>query len=141
MKFALLALLAGAAYGQALQGEGLVTVLRSGGFVIVMRHTSSPREVPSKQAANADNRRNDDIGFGCGCGLNDRATSPRKFRPLRARTTQFGQAALKTSKIARSGDCGHARAEFYDLRGQPFRVLSGHECINLVKSSIVPDDI
>src|SRR5579862_6454271 len=55
MKFALLALLAGAAYGQTLQGDALVTALRSGGFVIVMRHTSSPREMPSKQTANADN--------------------------------------------------------------------------------------
>ena len=29
--------------------------LRQGGYVIVMRHTSSPREVPDKTAANPDN--------------------------------------------------------------------------------------
>jgi phosphohistidine phosphatase SixA len=40
---------------QPLRGEALVKALRQGGYVIVMRHTSSPREAPTKQAANADN--------------------------------------------------------------------------------------
>ena len=48
-------LLAGVVHAQALQGDGLVKALRQGGYVIVMRHTSSPREVPDKKAANADN--------------------------------------------------------------------------------------
>jgi len=48
-------LLAGAANAQQLQGEALVKTLRQGGYVIVMRHTSSPREVPDKAAANPDN--------------------------------------------------------------------------------------
>jgi phosphohistidine phosphatase SixA len=48
-------LLAGYAPAQPLHGEALVKALRQGGYVIVMRHTSSPREAPSKQAANADN--------------------------------------------------------------------------------------
>jgi phosphohistidine phosphatase SixA len=43
------------ASAQTLTGEALVKALRRGGHVIVMRHASSPREVPSKQAANADN--------------------------------------------------------------------------------------
>jgi len=38
---------------QQLQGEALVKALRQGGYVIVMRHASSPREVPDKAAANA----------------------------------------------------------------------------------------
>jgi phosphohistidine phosphatase SixA len=50
-------LLAGAAPAQTLSGEALVTALQRGGYVIVMRHTSSPREAPDKQAANADNVR------------------------------------------------------------------------------------
>ncbi len=48
-------LLAGAAHAQTLQGDGLVKALQKGGYVIVMRHTSSPREVPDKKAANPDN--------------------------------------------------------------------------------------
>ena len=48
-------LLAGTAHAQALHGEALVKALRQGGYVIVMRHTSSPREAPDKKAANSDN--------------------------------------------------------------------------------------
>jgi phosphohistidine phosphatase SixA len=44
-----------AAHAQALHGEALVKALRQGGYVIVMRHTSSPREVPDKKTANPDN--------------------------------------------------------------------------------------
>ena len=40
---------------QQLQGQELVKALRQGGYVIVMRHASSPREVPDKAAANPDN--------------------------------------------------------------------------------------
>jgi len=40
---------------QHLQGEALVKALQQGGYVIVMRHASSPREVPDKQSANPDN--------------------------------------------------------------------------------------
>ena len=48
-------LLATAAHAQSLTGEALVKALRQGGCVIVMRHASSPREVPDKQTANPDN--------------------------------------------------------------------------------------
>jgi phosphohistidine phosphatase SixA len=44
-----------AASAQMLAGEALVKALRQGGYVIVMRHASSPREAPDKQTANADN--------------------------------------------------------------------------------------
>jgi phosphohistidine phosphatase SixA len=40
---------------QALHGDALVAALRQGGYVIVMRHTSSPRDVPDKKTANPDN--------------------------------------------------------------------------------------
>jgi len=40
---------------QPLSGATLMTALRSGGYVIVMRHASSPRETPDKQTANPDN--------------------------------------------------------------------------------------
>jgi phosphohistidine phosphatase SixA len=48
-------LLVGTAFSQSLSGPALVKALRQGGYVIVMRHTSSPRETPDKQKANADN--------------------------------------------------------------------------------------
>jgi hypothetical protein len=42
-------------YGQALSGKALIRALQQGGYVIVMRHASSPREAPSPQNADADN--------------------------------------------------------------------------------------
>jgi len=45
----------GAAHAQFLHGGALVQALRQGGYVIVMRHASSPSEAPGKQTANADN--------------------------------------------------------------------------------------
>jgi phosphohistidine phosphatase SixA len=48
-------LLTAAAHAQTLQGHALVEALQKGGYVILMRHTSSPREVPDKKAANPDN--------------------------------------------------------------------------------------
>jgi phosphohistidine phosphatase SixA len=65
LSFALL--YAAAAYAQSAQpatraggtvmlsGDALVNALRHGGYVIVMRHASSPREVPDKEHANPDN--------------------------------------------------------------------------------------
>ncbi len=46
---------AGTGLAQSLSGELLVKALQKGGYIIVMRHTSSPRDVPDKQAANPDN--------------------------------------------------------------------------------------
>ena len=48
-------LAAGVAHAQALKGDALVKALRQGGYVIVMRHASSPREVPDNKTANPDN--------------------------------------------------------------------------------------
>jgi phosphohistidine phosphatase SixA len=59
-------LLAGTAHAQDLRGEALVKTLQKGGYVIVMRHASSPREAPDKQSANPDNtkpeRQLDEVG-------------------------------------------------------------------------------
>jgi broad specificity phosphatase PhoE len=52
----MLVLLAVAAMaGQARSPEDLVNLLRQGGYVLVMRHASSPREAPTKEQANPDN--------------------------------------------------------------------------------------
>jgi phosphohistidine phosphatase SixA len=40
---------------QTLAGDALIKALRQGGYVLVMRHTSSPREAPSQATANPDN--------------------------------------------------------------------------------------
>jgi phosphohistidine phosphatase SixA len=40
---------------QTLAGVGLVKALRQGGYVLVLRHTSSPRDAPDKASANPDN--------------------------------------------------------------------------------------
>jgi phosphohistidine phosphatase SixA len=53
--FSTILLLGAIVHAQTLQGDALVPALRKGGYVILMRHTSSPREVPGKQTANADN--------------------------------------------------------------------------------------
>ena len=47
--------LAGTAHAQELRGEALVKALQKGGYILVMRHASSPREAPDKQTANPDN--------------------------------------------------------------------------------------
>jgi phosphohistidine phosphatase SixA len=43
------------AAAQTAADDALVKVLRQGGYVMVMRHASSPGETPSRQTANADN--------------------------------------------------------------------------------------
>lgn len=53
--FACLLLSAISAIAQQLTGDALVQALQKGGYVIVMRHASSPREVPDKATANPDN--------------------------------------------------------------------------------------
>jgi phosphohistidine phosphatase SixA len=40
---------------QELSGSALVAALKRGGYVLVMRHASSPREVPDARTANPDN--------------------------------------------------------------------------------------
>jgi hypothetical protein len=42
-------------YGQSLSGEALVKALQNGGYVIVIRHASSPSQPPTVQTADAEN--------------------------------------------------------------------------------------
>jgi phosphohistidine phosphatase SixA len=48
-------LVANAAGAQNLSRNDLVDTLRKGGYVFILRHTSSPREAPNPETANADN--------------------------------------------------------------------------------------
>jgi phosphohistidine phosphatase SixA len=99
-------LLAGAAPAQTLSGEALVKALQRGGYVIVMRHTSSPREAPDKQTANADNvkveRQLDEVG---------RTTATAMGKALRDLKIPVGDVlasptyrALETVKYAQLGN-------------------------------------
>jgi phosphohistidine phosphatase SixA len=58
-RFVALAVLAlswlGIVQGQSRVPDSLLASLRHGGYVLVMRHASSPRDVPSRQTANPDN--------------------------------------------------------------------------------------
>jgi phosphohistidine phosphatase SixA len=49
----------GTAPAQSLSGAALIKALQQGGYVIVMRHTSSPREAPNKETANPDNTKSE----------------------------------------------------------------------------------
>ena len=42
---------------QTLSGDALVAALQRGGYVLVIRHASSPTQAPDRQSANADNVR------------------------------------------------------------------------------------
>src|ERR1700685_2319878 len=48
-------LASGIGFAQSSPGEALVKALQQGGYIIAMRHASSPREVPGKETAKPDN--------------------------------------------------------------------------------------
>lgn len=97
-----LLLLAASARAQMLSGDALVKALQHGGYVIVMRHASSPRQVPDKAIANPDNtkpeRQLDQTG---------RSTSAAMGKALRALKIPIGEIyssptyrALETIRLA-----------------------------------------
>jgi phosphohistidine phosphatase SixA len=103
---AAITLLLAPAQAQTLTGDALVKALRQGGYVIAMRHASSPREVPDKQAANADNvkieRQLDEAG---------RASATAMGKALRDLKIPIGDVltsptyrALETVRYAQFGD-------------------------------------
>ena len=99
-------LLAGAAYAQTLQGEALVKALRQGGYVIVMRHASSPREAPDPKTANADNvnrERQLDAEGRAGATAMGKALRDLKI-PIGDVLTSPTYRALETVRYAKLGD-------------------------------------
>lgn len=107
------------ARAQTLSSDALVAALRQGGYVLVMRHASAPREAPSKDIANADNtgleRQLDDAGrtgaTAMGKALRDLKipigdvlTSPT-YRALE--TVKFAQLANPT-RVVELGDGGQS---------------------------------
>jgi phosphohistidine phosphatase SixA len=90
------------ASAQTLAGEALIKALRQGGYVIVMRHASSPREAPDKQTANADNvkleRQLDEAGRASSVAMG-RALRNLKI-PVREVLTSPTYRALETVRLA-----------------------------------------
>ena len=90
---------------QSLSGKALATALRSGGYVLVMRHASSPRTPPDPAHANTDNvqheRQLDDQG---------RASARAMGEAMRHLQIPIGQVlssptyrALETVRLAQLG--------------------------------------
>jgi len=110
---------AGTALAQDLHGEVLVRNLQKGGYILVMRHASSPREAPDKQTANPDNskpeRQLDEVGrntaIAMGKALRDlripigNVLSSPTYRALETvRLAQFGAPQI----FAELGDNGQS---------------------------------
>jgi phosphohistidine phosphatase SixA len=93
------------AHGQHLSGQDLISTLRQGGYVMVMRHASSPHKPPDPGRANPDNvaheRQLDDIG---------RSSARAMGEALRRLHVPVGQVlssptyrALETVRLAQLG--------------------------------------
>jgi phosphohistidine phosphatase SixA len=88
--------------GQTVSGDALVRLLRQGGYVIVMRHASSPRNAPGKETAAADNvkleRQLDEAGRS---GATAMGTALRNLRiPIGEVLTSPTYRALETVRLA-----------------------------------------
>jgi len=112
------------AFGQALDAKQLVESLRKGGLVIVMRHASSPREVPTKETAAAGNtkleRQLDETGRDTATAMGN---ALRQLRiPISTVLSSGTFRALQTIKLAGLGEPTVA-AELGD-GGQSMQVTS-----------------
>jgi phosphohistidine phosphatase SixA len=94
------------AQAPTLSGAALISALQKGGYVIVMRHASSPRDLPTKQTANPDNvkleRQLDESGRGGATSMGD---ALRRLKiPIGAVLTSPTYRALETARLARLGN-------------------------------------
>ena len=112
------------AFGQALDARQLVESLRKGGLVIVMRHASSPREVPTKETAAAGNtkleRQLDETGRATATAMGNALAQLRI--PITTVLSSGTFRALQTVKLAGLGEPAVA-AELGD-GGQSMQVTS-----------------
>jgi phosphohistidine phosphatase SixA len=94
-----------ASFGGSISGKELLAALRAGGYVILMRHASSPRDPPDSTVANADNtqheRQLDEAG---------RASARNMGEAMRHLKIPIGEVlssptyrALETIKLAQLG--------------------------------------
>lgn len=96
----------GAAHAQSLSGDALVNALKRGGYVIAMRHASSPRETPDPKTANPDNsnheRQLDEEGRATAAGM---GKALRKLRiPIGEIFSSPTYRALETIRLAEFGN-------------------------------------
>jgi phosphohistidine phosphatase SixA len=93
------------ARAQNLEGTALVLALEHGGYVLVMRHASSPSEPPAKESADAENTRDerqlDDNGRTTATAMG-RALHDLKI-PVGAVLSSPTYRALETVKYAKLG--------------------------------------
>lgn len=91
---------------QTLAGAPLVHALQRGGYVIVMRHATSPPDAPTKEATNADNtkgeRQLDETGRRAATAMGD-ALHKLKI-PLGEVLSSPTYRALETVKYAKLGE-------------------------------------
>jgi phosphohistidine phosphatase SixA len=105
-----------------LSGDALIGALRQGGYVIVMRHASSPRDVPTKQTANPDNlkleRQLDESGR---AGATSLGAALRRLKiPIGAVLTSPTYRALETVRLA-----GLENPKTYDELGDGGQSMQG----------------
>lgn len=90
---------------QAPTSQALVNGLRQGGYTLVMRHASSPREAPTKDTANEDNpkleRQLDDNGRRGATAMGDALRA--LGIPIGTVLTSPTYRAMETAKFARLG--------------------------------------
>ena len=108
--------IAALSYAQALSGTALVTALRQGGYVIVMRHASSPSATPDKRTAKPDNvnmeRQLDEVGRNSATAMG-KAVRDLKI-PIGEVSSSPAYRTLETVKYARLGSA-QLHAELGDL--------------------------
>jgi len=85
------------AMGQTLSGDALVKALQKGGYVIVMRHASSPNAVP----AGASERQLDEAGRAAATEMGKAIT--RLKIPIGEAYSSPTQRAMDTTKLVQSG--------------------------------------
>jgi phosphohistidine phosphatase SixA len=89
--------------GRTRSSEDLIALLRQGGYVLVMRHASSPREAPTKEQANPDNvkleRQLDESGRRGASAMGD--VLRRLQIPIGDVLTSPTYRAMETVKLAR----------------------------------------
>jgi phosphohistidine phosphatase SixA len=89
--------------GQALSSEAWLSALRQGGYVLVMRHASSPPEAPDSRTANPDNEKLERQLDAAGrTGATAMGEALRRLKvPIGAVLTSPTYRALETVKFAR----------------------------------------
>jgi phosphohistidine phosphatase SixA len=93
------------AHGESLTGKDLIAALREGGYVILMRHASSPHDPPNGAHAEVDNVQHErQLDEGGRTSARDMGEALRRFRiPIGKVLSSPTYRALETIKLAQFG--------------------------------------